>query len=409
MIRKVVILISFTLYTASVMAQTSVEEYVESVVGYSHTIASAEAVVESRVADVEVAKLGVLPSLKLSTDASYLPGDNELGWGVRADILQPIYNGGRYSSLAEQSHYQLLHAESLRDRSEMDVRYSAEVAYWALSRAEIYHKAMRDYIDIVTALKDVALHRFNEGYTSKSDYLQVESRLTDARYQLSLAEQRWRIALHNFNVLRGVAPDVEVELQQSILDDSTMPLRVSLSDIIEHHPDYLSSVASRESARCDVALIESNYLPTLNLGVFSSWQPKGDVGTLLNGGVMLSLNTPIFHFGERRKAVRSAKSLYHKTELAVDDVVDDILLNESNGWTNLQATLKRVNSSIDNLEIAKENLDISTFAYKEGLASVLDVLQAQISWLQIYQNAISAQYDYAMAISAYRYIVVGYF
>jgi outer membrane protein TolC len=35
---------------------------------------------------------------------------------------------------------------------------------------------------------------------------------------------------------------------------------------------------------------------------------------------------------------------------------------------------------------------------------VLDVLQAQLSWIQIYTNAISARYNYAVAWSAYRRI-----
>ena len=61
-------------------------------------------------------------------------------------------------------------------------------------------------------LRDVALHRFEEGYTSKSDLLQVESRLLDAEYLLSEAEQSWSVALHNFNVLRGAEPDTDIEL-----------------------------------------------------------------------------------------------------------------------------------------------------------------------------------------------------
>ena len=236
----------------------------------------------------------------------------------------------------------------------------------------------------------------------------MESRLSDAKYQLSLAEQRWRIALNNFNVLRGMTPDSSVELLWSILDDYTMPQRAVLTDVVEHHPDYRGSVANRESALLDISLRRAKYLPSLNLGVFGLWQPKVGSGTMLNGGVALSLSTPIFHFGERRKAIRSAESIYRSAELAVDNVVDRIILDESNGWTNLQSTHMRVNSSIQNLEIAKENLDISTYSYREGLATILDVLQAQLSWLQIFQNTISAQYDYAMAISAYRYIVALY-
>ena len=61
-------------------------------------------------------------------------------------------------------------------------------------------------------------------------------------------------------------------------------------------------------------------------------------------------------------------------------------------------------SSLHNLAIAQENLAISTYSYNEGQATVLDVLQAQISWLQIYTNAITARFNYAVAVSAYHFI-----
>lgn len=405
MIRRLPIIIALLCSTIVAQAQITLSEYVNAVIEYSHTLLSAEAMVDGRVAESKIAKRNMLPNLSLSSDADLDFRSDDIGWGVRADISQPIYNGGRYKSLAEQSQYQLIESAGVRDKSELDVRYSAEVAYWALSRAEIYREAMLDYINIIETLRDVALHRFEEGYTSKSDLLQVESRLSDAEYQLSQAEQRWSVALHNFNVLRGADPAESVELGWSILDDYTLPTRVDGSEYIEQHPDYVVAVAGRESARCNISLRGANYLPRLNLGLFGLWQPKVDAGTQLNGGVMLSLNAPIFHFGERREALRSARSGYRSAELIVDNVVDDIMLNESNGWTNLESSYQRIGATRRSLEIAKENLDISTYSYREGLATILDVLQAQLSWLQIYQNAITAQYDYAVAISSYRYII----
>lgn len=405
MIRRLPIIIALLCSTIVAQAQITLSEYVNAVIEYSHTLLSAEAMVDGRVAESKIAKRNMLPSLSLSSDADLDFRSDNIGWGVRADISQPIYNGGRYKSLAEQSQYQLIESAGVRDKSELDVRYSAEVAYWALSRAEIYREAMLDYINIIETLRDVALHRFEEGYTSKSDLLQVESRLSDAEYQLSQAEQRWSVALHNFNVLRGADPAESVELGWSILDDYTLPTRVDGSEYIKQHPDYVVAVAGRESARCNISLRGANYLPRLNLGLFGLWQPKVDAGTQLNGGVMLSLNAPIFHFGERREALRSARSGYRSAELIVDNVVDDIMLNESNGWTNLESSYQRIGATRRSLEIAKENLDISTYSYREGLATILDVLQAQLSWLQIYQNAITAQYDYAVAISSYRYII----
>ena len=405
MIRRLSIIAMFLCSVVMAEAQITLSDYVNSVIEYSHTLLSAEAVVEGHVAESNIAKRNMLPSLSLSSDVDYGFRDDDIGWGVRADIAQPIYDGGRYRSLNEQSRYQLIESIGLRDKSELEVRYSAEIAYWALSRAEIYREAMHDYINIIKTLRDVALHRFEEGYTSKSDLLQVESRLSDAEYQLSQAEQRWSVALHNFNLLRGADPSEPVELGWSILDDYVLPTRVKVDEFIEQHPEYIVAVAGRESAKCNISLRGANYLPHLNLRLYGLWQPKIDAGTLLNGGVMLSLSAPIFHFGERRETLRSAHSGYRSAELMVDNVVDDITLNESNGWTNLESSYQRIGAARRSLEIAKENLDISTYSYREGLASILDVLQAQLSWLQIYQNAITAQYDYAVAISSYRYII----
>ena len=59
----------------------------------------------------------------------------------------------------------------------------------------------------------------------------------------------------------------------------------------------------------------------------------------------------------------------------------------------------------ESMAIAEENLTISTYAYNEGQTTILDVLQAQISWLQTYHNMLAAHYDYQMAVAEYRYII----
>ena len=395
MMRTLIICVAGMLCTTIASAQISVKEYVEVVMAYSHTIASAEAAVESADAEYQIAKRGVLPTVSLSSD---LPAID-----IGADILQPIYNGGRNTALTKQREWAVVGASEALERNMLDVRYEAEVAYWSLSRAEAYLQAMRDYIAIVQRLRDVAQYRYKEGYTSKSDLLQVESRLSDAEYLLSEAEQRWRVALHRFNILRGEMSSAEVVLSNSIFDSFAMPIREDIAVIVEHHPDYLSAVASRESAQYGIDLRKADYLPKVNLGIFGRWRITNDGPA--TGGVLLSFNTPIFHFMERRDAIRSATSGYRRAESAVADVVDNIVLNESNGWANLEYAHRRVEAVQRNLDIAQENLDISTYSYREGVSTILDVLQAQISWLQIYENAITAEYDYSVAIASYNYIL----
>ena len=70
----------------------------------------------------------------------------------------------------------------------------------------------------------------------------------------------------------------------------------------------------------------------------------------------------------------------------------------------LENSRAQVEAMEQSLRIAGENLDISTYSYGEGLATILDVLQAQLSWIQLYTNAIKAHYNYAVAVSDYRRI-----
>jgi outer membrane protein TolC len=186
-------------------------------------------------------------------------------------------------------------------------------------------------------------------------------------------------------------------------------MREDVMEVVATHPDYVGVVAEREAKRWGVKVARADYLPKIGVNVYGLWAPNvpniRGVGTRLDGGVVVSMSTPIFHFGERREVVRSARSVLRSAELSVEDVQDEIMLNESDCWTNLLSTKERVEAIGRNLDLATENLEISTYSYGEGLGTILDVLQAQLSWLQIYSNAIAAQYDYAIAIAAYRYVV----
>lgn len=410
---RLILTLLFVAISYTTQAQITLQQYRSSVIDYSHTLRRAEATTEGAEADMQLARKEMLPSLGVSSEANYdlRVGDKAraVGWSMRADVVQPIFYGGVIHATKERAEMLWNEALSREQSAMLDVIYDADVAYWTLSRAEIYYRAIEDYRSIVASLRDVAAHRFEEGYTSKSDLLQVESRLSDAEYQLSRAKQQWMQALHNFNVMRGGDPTDVISLAESILDTMYLPEREDVAEVVSSHPDYVAAIASREASRWAVKVARAAYLPNVGAGIYGLWYPKTPnvrgAGTRLDGGVTLTMTTPIYHFGERRQAMRSARSNLRRAELLAEDIADEIVLNESNGWTNLVSTLERVEAVRHNLNLATENLEISTYAYGEGLGTILDVLQAQLSWLQIYNNAIAAQYDYALAIAAYQYII----
>ena len=393
-------------------AQVSLDDYCASVLAYSHELQDAEFAKQGAREREIVARKGYLPILSLARELNIearKPAEGRRwNWLTQLDVSQPIFRGGEVRAAAKRAELAFDISEYEAEATELLVRYTAEVAYWSLSRAEGYYEAIAQYVAIVESLRDVVAERYDAGYISKSDLLQVESRLSDARYQLSQAEQKRDIALHNFNLLRGVEPTSKVVLAESIFNSVALPVRESVDSVILRHPDYNSSELSAMRAFWGIRAERARYLPKIEVGAYALLQPnmphvRGG-GTRLDGGFMLSFSSPIYHFGERRHAVAAARSDYLREVNATLAVVDRITLEESDTWTNLCATRDRVTTAQRNLSIAEENLSISTYSYREGLASILDVLQAQLSWLQIYTNTLSAQYDYAVAISAYDYV-----
>lgn len=409
--RLIALLISsVALYDLS--AQTTLRDYRAEVLSHSHDVELSALAIEGAEADMRRANKGYLPRLDLSREASldfrHTSGVRPWGWITDATISQPIFDGGRVRAAAKRS--QVAYDKSIVDDSlvRLDILYAADAAYWQLSRAAAYRDIIGEYVAAVDSLRTVVERRFAEGYSAKGDLLQIESRMSDARYQLSSAEQSYIIALHNYNSLRGAEIGSDVMLGESIFDERVMPQRESADDVVCGHPRYRSAQLAIEHARWGVRAAVAPFLPSINVVAYGALQPKiphvKGGGMFADGGVVLSFATPIFHFGERRHATRSAKVGYMRQIVLAEQTAESIALVEGDAWTNMYNAHRRVDAARASLDLARENLDMSIYSYGEGMATILDVLQAQISWLQIYQNVVAAYYDYAMAIASYDYV-----
>jgi outer membrane protein TolC len=242
---------------------------------------------------------------------------------------------------------------------------------------------------------------------AKSDLLQVQTRLSEAEYSLLEMANDYGVALHRFNNLRGVIDPSDVVLKNSIIDSLALPVRMSVRDIFERRPDMRAAMLAIGSAEQGVNVVRSQYNPRLTAGVSGSWQtysPNSSGKTYLDGALVVGLNVPIFHWGERRSAVAVAKADVARAENGVEQLMRDVAQQEADGWSAMMSSYSQIQSSLQNLQLAGENLTISTYSYQEGRATVLDVLQAQISWLQLYTNAITARFNYAVAVAEYQRI-----
>ena len=411
--RKITLIIFTMLVHSATSAQITLSDYCNMVLEYNIPLQQAELNVERAEAEWQRAKKGRLPLLTMGRQATldfarHIEG-RRWGWSTNAELKQNIYSGGKISATANRTEleYEISRLEQTLLRRKIIL--SAESAYWRLSHAEEYHKTMNEYVAIIESLRKVIAYRYEEGYSAKGDLLQIESRLSDAFYQLSSAKEEYEIALHNFNSLYNSEMTRAVSLSESILNSASLPERIDANTLVWSHPEYRIAEMCAEQAHADVKLARAPFLPQIDISVYGSLHPElphtAQSKLQLGGGAVFNFSTPIYHFGERRVAVNAAKSTQLSSELEIENIADNLRLIEQDAWTNMERTWQRVVAAQQSMTIAEENLDISTYAYNEGQTTILDVLQAQISWLQTYRNMLAAHYDYQMAVAEYRYIV----
>ena len=285
----------------------------------------------------------------------------------------------------------------------LDVRYAADYAYWNLSSLEAF-AARREYVEIIRSLKRIIDRRFAEGYIAKGDVLMIDARLSEAEYALESVGRSRDLAIHNFNTLRGApgrrarragAEHPRLGARTAARGGYAPPAR---------RLDYAAALSRADYAAEGVNVARAAYDPHVSVGAGGSWQPRSPNrtgATVVDGTLFVKVSVPLFHWGERRRAVGRRRAAADESAWSAAQLRDDIVREESDGWTAVVVSAAQVEATRESLRIAGENLDLSTYSYGEGMATILDVLQAQLNWIQLYTNSIQAHCDRALARAGY--------
>ena len=390
-------------------AQTTLDDYRRDVTEYSRRLKVAAAGSDAAAEAVGQARTGYLPRLSLdgnfTATVHHYDGVERWNFSVLPQLVQVVYGGGAVRAAYRQAELGYDIALCDEEFTRLDVRYTAEYTYWNLSAMALYAASMRQYVGIIRSLKEGVDRRFAEGYIAKGDVLMIDTRLSEAQYELISAERNYTVALHNFNILMGEKPDAPRHAADSITQ-SVPPLQeIAPEEAVPSHPSYLIAGKQIDLQRYNVRLAASRFNPQLSAGVQGIWNtpsPNYHGQTRIDGLAFLRLNIPIFHWNERRHTVHAAEATLRSSQYAQAAVADNLSVAISNAWTNITEANLQIATARSNLDVARENLSLNTFSYNEGVLTILDVISAQLSWLQAYTNAVTAHFNEKVAISAYK-------
>ena len=412
--KKIYLIVGAMLWGGIVDAQTlSVEQYRQKVLEYNQDIQKSQQAVNGALYSLKGIKTGFFPKLDITGNYSYqlekvefLPGTDlkHENYGVEAGLVQNVYSGSAVRKQYDVAKLQHAIAQLSVEHTVDNMIYAADVSYWSVAANRNLYELSEQFVQIVRELYEIVNKRFEEGAISKTDVLMVQNRLKEAELQLNTNSTNYKTALQSLNIMMGVEPDAAVVLTDSIQKVLWVPKQEGLNKALERRADYQSAIMGIEMAKLHTDMARSKYLPQLAVGIKEKYGT-----TLLNVDgkaqwattAYAQINIPVFHWGEMRQNVRLSRTQEWTKELERSQLKDQVSKELNNAWVNVIEISKKLEIVYSSLDIAKDNLTLNTFSYNEGKLPIIDVLSAQVSWLQAYTNVVSVNYQYKVALAEY--------
>ena len=412
--KKIYLIVGAILWGGIVDAQTlSVEQYRQKVLEYNQDIQKSQQAVNGALYSLKGIKTGFFPKLDITGNYSYqlekvefLPGTDlkHDNYGVEAGLVQNVYSGSAVRKQYDVAKLQHAIAQLSVEHTVDNMIYAADVSYWSVAANRNLYELSEQFVQIVRELYEIVNKRFEEGAISKTDVLMVQNRLKEAELQLNTNSTNYKTALQSLNIMMGVEPDAAVVLTDSIQKVLWVPKQEGLNKALERRADYQSAIMGIEMAKLQTDMARSKYLPQLAVGIKEKYGT-----TLLNVDgkaqwattAYAQIHIPVFHWGEMRQNVRLSRTQEWTKELERSQLKDQVSKELNNAWVNVIEISKKLEIVYSSLDIAKDNLTLNTFSYNEGKLPIIDVLSAQVSWLQAYTNVVSVNYQYKVALAEY--------
>lgn len=249
--------------------------------------------------------------------------------------------------------------------------------------------------------RDAAKVRLKVGEVTKTDLLRAEAELSGAEADLIAAKNNLKVAKSILARDAGIEGDFEI--LETNLNDPYLSLTVDHVKALakELRPEIKVALLSKEIAKKNVNYAIGSFFPYLSLS--ATYQkldqsPSNQMTNKESSYAIASINFPIFEGGLRRAEVAEAKAKLRQAELQYEDTVKEVFIDVEAAYHNYVTFRDTIKSLQDEVAYARDNFNSVSKQYQFGLASSLDVTDANTFLVTAERKLMEAQYNYQLAI-----------
>ena len=305
------------------------------------------------------------------------------------NLSVPIYSGGTIK-------YGIQSAKFLEAATALDTVSTKE---------ELYQNTIEAFANLFKARTALVLLKENlatakqrvvdftnleqNGVLPHNDLLKASLQASNIELALLDAENNWKVANLNMDLLLGLPTNTELMLDTTGLakKDDARTLEDYLSLAQKGRSEKEQIALRKKAAELGIASIKGSMLPSLSFtGGYIAADIPGvlKVTNALNAGI--GVRYSISSLWQSKAKLKSAKAQVDQLDLANSQFDDQIQLQVNKSYLNLISNRKKIEVNAQALDQAKENYRIVKNKFDNSLATATELLDADLAQLQTKLN-----------------------
>jgi outer membrane protein TolC len=167
----------------------------------------------------------------------------------------------------------------------------------------------------------------------------------------------------------------------------------------DHHPAIARIEAVRDRAGQNLTAARSERYPTVYLFGTRELYENDLTEYAPAWSVVAGINFTLFDGGARAGKIAAAQKIEHQAEMMRHKIGRDLETLVSSRYQEMMKSIEQYDSLQSSVELAKENIRARNRSFEEGLATSLDVVDAQLSLSGIRVERLLAAYNFDVALA----------
>lgn len=320
------------------------------------------------------------------------------------DLQMPLYNQTVYTAISVARIVDEMNRLSYEKAREDLIMQISKMYYLGQVTAEQI-ALIKANITRLEELKNISEAFYDNGMAMEVDLKRVNINLENLKVQYDNAQA---MMTQQLNMLKYVI-DYPAEKEIALVPVNTNNITtVALTGMSENLYELQLLQSQVQLAERQKKMVTNGYIPSLSLT--GSWRYSAYTDKAYHWfhsgpsnywyrsyGIGLTLRVPIFDGLDKRFKKQKALVDIQMTKLRQEDTRKNLQTQYLNATNDLMNNQRNFKKQKDNYLLAEDVYAVTTDRYREGIASMTEVLQDEMRMSEAQNNYISAHYNYRVA------------